>query len=132
MRGGLAYNKPTPPCAIYSLSFFFWQWGKLGRSGQMENFRKPDKNIYLLFFVTLFKYKAMETLQIQIINPKAKKLLNGLEDLNLISISKADKLFPLSVWQKKSIAVSRNQIKKGQFKKHDKVMTDLSQWLNEK
>jgi signal recognition particle subunit SEC65 len=74
----------------------------------------------------------METLQINIINPKAKKLLDSLEDLKLISISKVDKLFPLSQWQTKSIAISRKQIKKGQFKTHDKVMADAKQWLKEK
>jgi signal recognition particle subunit SEC65 len=74
----------------------------------------------------------METIQINIINPKAKKFLNGLKDLNLISISKAEKLFPLSQWQKRSIAVSRKQIKKGQFKTHEKVMADAKQWLKEK
>ncbi|HET8829509.1 MAG TPA: hypothetical protein VFM79_09205 [Pelobium sp.] len=31
----------------------------------------------------------MESLTIEIINPKAKKLLQSLEDLNLISISKS-------------------------------------------
>ena len=74
----------------------------------------------------------METFQIQIINPKAKKLLTGLQDLNLISISKADKPFPLSEEQKKSIAISRMQINKGKFKKHDRVMADLRGWLIEK
>jgi len=73
----------------------------------------------------------METVQIKIINPKAKKLLNGLEDLKLISISK-EEFFPLSDLQKKSISISRRQIKKGQFKKHDKVMADLRKWLKEK
>ena len=33
----------------------------------------------------------MDTLRIDILNPKAKKLLEDLEDLNLISIKKDDK-----------------------------------------
>ena len=74
----------------------------------------------------------METVQIKIINPKAKKLSNGLEDLKLISISKIDKLFSLSESQKKSIAISRKQIKKGKFKKHAEVVSGLRQWLKEK
>ncbi len=74
----------------------------------------------------------METVQIKIINPKAKKLLSGLEDLKLISIFKEEKSFLLSADQKKSISISRRQIKKGQFKKHDKVMADLKEWLKEK
>jgi hypothetical protein len=84
------------------------------------------------FIVTLFKFKAMETIQIKIINPKAKKLLNGLEDLKLIRISKAEKLFPLTGAQKKSISISRTQIKKGQFKTHDKVINSAREWMKEK
>jgi ABC-type lipoprotein export system ATPase subunit len=74
----------------------------------------------------------METVQVQIINPKAKKLLKGLEDLNVISITKSEKPFELSAGQKKSIAISRKQIEKGQFRPNDKVMKDLKQWLKEK
>lgn len=74
----------------------------------------------------------METVQVQIINPKAKKLLKGLEDLNVISITKSEKPFVLSEGHKKSIAISRKQIEKGQFRPHEKVMKDLKQWLKEK
>ena len=74
----------------------------------------------------------METVQIKIINPKAKKLLTGLEDLKLISISKVDKLFPLTDHQKLSISISRKQIKKGQFKTHSKVIKGLREWIKEK
>jgi hypothetical protein len=78
------------------------------------------------------KFKAMETVQIKIINPKAKKLLSGLEDLKLISISKEKELFPLTDGQLKSISISRTQIKKGQFKTHDQVISSLRAWLKEK
>jgi hypothetical protein len=74
----------------------------------------------------------METVQIKIINPKAKKLLTGLEDLRLISISKEDKLFPLTDLQKKSISISRKQIKNGEFKTHDKVMKSAREWMKGK
>jgi signal recognition particle subunit SEC65 len=74
----------------------------------------------------------METVQIKIINPKAKKLLTDLEDLKLIRISQQDELFPLTDRQKQSIAISRKQVKKGQFKTHDKVIEELRGWLREK
>jgi hypothetical protein len=74
----------------------------------------------------------METVQIKIINPKAKKLLTDLEDLKLIRISQENELFPLTDKQKKSIAISRKQVKKGQFKTHDKVIAELRGWLKEK
>ena len=38
----------------------------------------------------------METIRIDIINPKAKNLLKDLADLNLIKISKEKKIFVLS------------------------------------
>ncbi len=74
----------------------------------------------------------METVQIKIINPKAKKVLSGLEDLKLISISKEEKLYSLTDDQMKSISISRAQIKKGQFKTHDQVISSLRIWLKEK
>jgi hypothetical protein len=77
------------------------------------------------------KFKAMETVQIKNINPKAKKLLSGMEDLKLISIN-ADNLFPLTNTQKKSIAISRKQIKKGDFKDHEMVMRSAREWIKEK
>ena len=78
------------------------------------------------------KFKAMETVQIKIINPKAKKLLSGMEDLNLIRINVADNLFPLTDVQKKSIAISRKQIKKGDFKEHGTVMKGAREWIKGK
>lgn len=71
----------------------------------------------------------METVQIKIINPKAKKLLNGMEDLKLISIDRDYKLFPLTDPQKKSISISRKQIKKGEFKSHETVMKNAKEWV---
>lgn len=74
----------------------------------------------------------METVQVKIINPKAKKLLTGLQDLKLISISKEDKLFPLSDIQKKSISISRKEIKNGEHKSHSRVMKDAREWMKRK
>lgn len=74
----------------------------------------------------------METVQIKIINPKAKKLLNGMEDLKLISIDSDHKLFPLTDHQKKSISISRKQIKKGDFKSHKTVIKNAREWMKEK
>ena len=71
----------------------------------------------------------METVQIIIINPKAKKLLNGMEDLKLISIDSDYKLFPLTDPQKKSISISRKQIKKGKFQSHETVMKNAKEWV---
>ncbi|UXE65286.1 MAG: hypothetical protein KA713_12385 [Chryseotalea sp. WA131a] len=78
------------------------------------------------------KFKAMETVQIKIINPKAKKLLSGMEDLKLIRINVADNLFPLTDEQKKSITMSRKQIKKGDFKEHGVVMKSAREWIKGK
>ena len=74
----------------------------------------------------------METVQIKIINPKAKKLLTWMEDLKLISIDIDHKLFPLTDHQKKSIAISRKQIKKGDFKSHKTVIKNAREWMKEK
>lgn len=76
------------------------------------------------------KFKAMETVQIKIINPKAKKLLSGMEDLKLISINK--NLFPLTELQKKSISISRKQIKKGEVKPHEDVIKNAREWMKGK
>lgn len=74
----------------------------------------------------------METVQIKIINPKAKKLLSGMEDLKLISINGMENLFPLTGAQKKSIAISRKQIKKGDFTEHHTVMKTAREWIKRK
>jgi hypothetical protein len=74
----------------------------------------------------------METVQIKIINPKAKKLLSGMEDLKLISIDTESNLYPLTEQQKKSISISRKEIKKGEFKSHSQVMKNAREWMKEK
>lgn len=42
----------------------------------------------LNFLVNLLKMKEMESLKIEIINPKAKRLINNLADVDLIRIKK--------------------------------------------
>ena len=42
----------------------------------------------MIIFVHLIKTRKMETIQIDILNPKAKALLKSLADLNLIRIKK--------------------------------------------
>jgi hypothetical protein len=69
-------------------------------------------------------------LQVKILNPKAKRILDDLASLRLISIE-TTKPFPLSLDQQKSISVSRTQLKKGQFKKNAKVISELRSWLKE-
>ena len=52
----------------------------------------------------------METIRIDIINPKAKKLLKGLADLNLIKINTEKYKSDFSVLLKKIRAKSDNEI----------------------
>lgn len=48
-----------------------------------------DKHEFLfLFFISSLKKRKMETLSIEILNPKAKKLINDLAELKLINIRK--------------------------------------------
>ena len=70
----------------------------------------------------------METIQVKINNPKAKRILDDLADLKLITISKED-AFPLTSSQKKSITISRRQIKDGKYKTHKKVLSEAKGWL---
>jgi len=74
----------------------------------------------------------METYQIRILNPKAKNLLEELADLKLIQIEHEKSLFPLNTQQKKSIKISRAQVKNGEYKSHKTVMSDLKKWLKNK
>ena len=71
----------------------------------------------------------METLQIKILNPKAKNLLNELSDLKLIRIEEEQELYKLSPENKKSIRVSRLQVKNGEYKSHKTVVTNFKRWL---
>lgn len=73
----------------------------------------------------------MEMLQVKINNPKAKKILTNLADLNLITISE-EEIFPLTRAQKKSISISRKQIKKGEIRSHKSVISEMKRWLKSK
>lgn len=66
----------------------------------------------------------------KVLNPKAKRILDDLASLRLISIETA-KPFPLTAAQEKSISVSRAQLKKGQFKRNSKVFSEMRLWLKE-
>jgi len=52
----------------------------------------------------------METIRIDIINPKAKSLLKGLADLNLIKINKENKKSDFSTLLKKLRTKSKSEI----------------------
>lgn len=52
----------------------------------------------------------METIRIDIINPKAKSLLKGLADLNLIKINKENKKSDFSALLKKLRTKSKGEI----------------------
>lgn len=55
-------------------------------------------------------------LQVRILNPRAKRILNDLASLKLIEIKKEEP-FQLSAAQKKSIEISRKQIKSGKYQR---------------
>ncbi len=68
-------------------------------------------------------------LQVKVLNPKAKKILTELASLKLIHITEEKELFPLSKAHKKSIALSRRQIKNGQVKSTKEVLDGLRKWV---
>ncbi len=74
----------------------------------------------------------METYQVKILNSKAKDLLVELADKKLIQMDEEKNLFSLTSEQKKSIRVSRSQIKEGNYKSHKSVVSNLKKWLKEK
>ena len=74
----------------------------------------------------------METFQVKILNPKAKDLLVELVDKKLIQMDEEKNLFSLTPGQKKSIRISRSQIKEGKYKPHKTVVSDLKKWLKSK
>lgn len=74
----------------------------------------------------------METFQIKILDPKGKELPVELADQKLIQINEEKNLFSLTLGQKKSIRVSRTQIKEGNYKSHKTVVSDLKKWLKNK
>lgn len=55
-------------------------------------------------------------LQVRILNPRAKRILNDLASLKLIEIKKEEPI-QLSAAQKKSIEISRKQIKSGKYQR---------------
>jgi hypothetical protein len=69
-------------------------------------------------------------LQVKVLNPKAKRILDDLASLKLISI-KEESTFTLTPLQKKSIEVSRKQIKAGKFRNNKSVISDLKKWVKE-
>ena len=71
----------------------------------------------------------MEVIEISILDPKVKKILDNLEDLDLIQISKP---YKLTVDQKKNIKSGRKEIKEGKFKAHKEVMNGLEKWVSGK
>ena len=72
----------------------------------------------------------METIQIDILNPKAKKLLRNLADLNLIKINKekekTDFWLDLSDDQKAEVEISRKQVKNGETEDWDSIIKRVS------
>lgn len=67
-------------------------------------------------------------LQVKVLNPKAKRILDDLASLKLISI-KEEPTFTLTAAQKKSIEISRKQIKAGKFRDNQSVISDLKAWM---
>ncbi|MEO5909589.1 MAG: hypothetical protein ABIP95_01815 [Pelobium sp.] len=78
----------------------------------------------------------MESLTIEIIDPKVKKLLEDLADLNLISISKATSINndgqewnSLTKEQQQGIFDASNSIKMNRGIPHEKVMSNIRKKL---
>jgi len=80
----------------------------------------------------------MESLTIEIINPKAKKLLKSLEDLNLISISKSFLIETeeekewnnLSKAQQEGIFSAVESINSGKGIPHSEVLSKAKKMVN--
>lgn len=69
---------------------WFFEMPSNAAQGQDRIINSPEKLISLkLFHIFGLKLHVMETLRIEIINPKAKRLLKDLADLNLITINKS-------------------------------------------
>ncbi|QOI97158.1 MAG: hypothetical protein HRU69_06485 [Flammeovirgaceae bacterium] len=71
-------------------------------------------------------------LQVKVLNPKARKILDELASLKLIKISAEEELFPLTSQQKKSIEISRKELKKGLYKENKQVLSSLRSWVKRK
>lgn len=77
----------------------------------------------------------MESLTIEIINPKAKKLLQSLVDLNLISISNSssdeEEWDTLTDEQREGILKAITEIENGQGISHEKIVAEFqNKYLN--
>ena len=70
-------------------------------------------------------------LHVKVLNPKAKRILDDLASLKLISI-KEEPVFKLNPSQKRSIEISRKQVKAGKFRDNQSVISDLRAWIKEK
>jgi hypothetical protein len=71
----------------------------------------------------------MEIIEISILDPKVKKILADLADLDLIELGKVHKL---NSEQRRKISIGRSQIKNGKIKDHKSVISGLEKWLKEK
>jgi len=71
-------------------------------------------------------------MQVKILNQKVKRILDELAGLKLIAIKEEKELFKLNAAQRKSIATSRRQIKKGEYKSNNIVIKDMKKWLKSK
>ncbi len=71
----------------------------------------------------------MEIIEISILEPKVKKLLNDMAEMNLIQLSKP---YKLSAAQRKNIVLGKSEIKKGKSKTHAVVMRNLESLLKGK
>ncbi len=63
---------------------------------------------------------------------KDSKDLNFLNALQTIFDSSEQALYQLSPEQQSSIEISRNEIRKGKFRKNDEVISDMREWLKKK
>nr|WP_294893838.1 hypothetical protein [uncultured Pedobacter sp.] len=76
----------------------------------------------------------MESLTIEIINPKAKKLLKSLVDLNLISISNSssdeEEWDRLSQGQREGIVEALDSINAGKSIPHSEVVLKMNKMIN--
>lgn len=71
-------------------------------------------------------------LQVKVLNPKARRILDELASRKLIKIAEEEELFPLTAQQKKSIEVSRKELKKGLYKDNKQVLSELRVWAKRK
>ena len=63
---------------------------------------------------------------------RTSKDITFLKALQTIFDNSEQSLFELNEQQIKSIEISREQIKKGEYKKHGKVISEIKEWLEKK